>query len=109
VKYRSTADVWPLGFIVPGHPGAVSTPKIFEPRWRQLGVPHRVLDVLVAQVGLQRACIMTIVGKLEARGVPEHVRVGLDLQVRPAGGSRDNACEAGSGERGAALAGENEG
>jgi hypothetical protein len=34
-----------------------------------------VLDVLVAEVVLQSACVVSVVGKLEAAGVPKHVRM----------------------------------
>jgi len=34
-----------------------------------------VLDVLVAEVVLQGARVVSVVGKLEAAGVPQHVRM----------------------------------
>jgi hypothetical protein len=40
-----------------------------------------VLDTLVAEVGLQRSGIDAIVGELEPAGVPQHVRVSLDLKA----------------------------
>jgi hypothetical protein len=48
-------------------------PEILEPVRAQLGVTHRVLDVLVAEVVLQRAGIVSVVGKLEAAGMAKHV------------------------------------
>jgi hypothetical protein len=36
----------------------MSSPEILEPAWRQLGVSHRVLDVAVAEVSLQRSGIV---------------------------------------------------
>jgi hypothetical protein len=52
----------------------------------------------VAQVGLQGTGIATVIGQLEAAGMPEHVRVRLDLQTSPLGGGRDDggaaACRA---------------
>jgi hypothetical protein len=30
----------------------LSAPEVLEPIWRQLGIPHRMLDVLVSQIGL---------------------------------------------------------
>ena len=36
-----------------------------------------MLDVLMAEVGLQGASVMPLVGKGVAGGVPKHVRVGL--------------------------------
>src|SRR5262244_3735765 len=42
--------------------------------WRQLGVPDRVLDVLVAEPCLQRPRIVPGIGQGVATGVPQHVR-----------------------------------
>ena len=55
-------------------------PEILEPIRRQLRVPHRVLDVLVPEVGLQRPRIVALVGQREAAGVPQHVRVGWEAE-----------------------------
>jgi len=49
------------------------SPEALEPIGRQLGVAHRVLNVLVAEVGLQSAGIMPFVGQGESKGVPQHV------------------------------------
>jgi hypothetical protein len=65
---------------------------------------HRVLDVLVAEVGLQRPGIDAVVGELEAAGVAQHVRVHLELEAGGFGGTREHAGKAGSRERSAALA-----
>jgi hypothetical protein len=56
-------------------------PEILESLWRQFGIPHRVLDVLVTKVDLQGAGVMAFVGKGVAAGVPEHVRVRLEPQL----------------------------
>ena len=50
-------------------------PEASEPVWRQLGVAHGVLDVLVAEVMLQRSRIDTLVCQLEAAGMAQHVRM----------------------------------
>jgi hypothetical protein len=42
--------------------------KDLEPRRRQLGVAHRVLDQLVADIGLDRTGIDAVVGQLEPTG-----------------------------------------
>jgi hypothetical protein len=55
------------------------SPKILEPRWCQLAVAHCVLDVLVAEVGLQRPGVHSVVGELETTGMTQHVWVGLYL------------------------------
>ena len=54
--------------------GLVS-PESVEPTGRQLCVSRRVDDVLVSQVVLNRARIVTIVGELVAGTVSEHVGV----------------------------------
>jgi hypothetical protein len=40
-----------------------------------------MLDVLVAEVGLQRPGVHSVVGKFEAASVTKHVWVGLDLKA----------------------------
>jgi hypothetical protein len=45
------------------------SPEILKPRSAQLGVPHCVLNVFVAQVRLQRPCVVALVGKRIAAGV----------------------------------------
>ena len=45
--------------------------------WRQLGIAHRVLDVLVAEIGLQGPRIVPGIGQGEAASVPQRVWVGL--------------------------------
>ena len=56
------------------------TPEVLEPARRQLGIAHGVLDVPVAEVGLQRARIVALVGQREATSVPQHVRVSLEAE-----------------------------
>jgi hypothetical protein len=58
-------------------------PEILETRRRQLRVPAGVLDVLVAEIGLQRAGIDAVVSELVAAGVPQHV--GMDDDVEAGG------------------------
>jgi hypothetical protein len=53
-------------------------PEIFEPRRRQFGVAHRVLDIFVAEIRLQRPGVVAFVGERVAAGVPQHVRVRLE-------------------------------
>jgi hypothetical protein len=50
-------------------------PEISKPVGCHLGVPDRVLDVLVPEVVLQGPRIVTIVGELEAAGMAQHVRM----------------------------------
>src|SRR6476469_4566933 len=53
----------------------VSSPEVLEPVRRQLGVAHRVLDVAVTEVSLQRSRIVALVGQRKATGVAQHVRM----------------------------------
>ena len=39
----------------------------------------------MAEIGLERAGVVAVVGELVAAGVPEHVRMDLDLQARHVG------------------------
>src|SRR5262249_3743317 len=55
-------------------------PPALEPGRCQLGVAHRVLDVFVPEVCLQRPRIPPCVRLLVSAGVPQHVRVCLDFE-----------------------------
>src|SRR5215472_1519304 len=52
-----------------------SAPEVLEPMRRQLGVAHRVLNVLVAEPSLKRPGVVAGVGQRVAAAVPQHVRV----------------------------------
>jgi len=54
---------------------AVSTPEVLEPMRRQLGVAHRVLNILVPQPSLQRPCVVAGVRQGVAAAVAQHVRM----------------------------------
>jgi hypothetical protein len=56
-------------------------PKVLEPRRRQLGVAHRVLDIFVSEVGLERSRIVAPVRQGVAAGVAQHVRVNLKAEL----------------------------
>jgi len=56
-------------------------PEILEPRRRQLGIAHRMLDVPMPQVSLESSGIMPFVGQREPAGVPQHVRMSLEAQL----------------------------
>jgi hypothetical protein len=58
-----------------------SCPEILEPARRQLGVSHRVLDVAVAEVSLQRPRIVALVRQRKTAGVAQHVWVSLELEA----------------------------
>ena len=59
-----------------------SAPEILEPRRTELGVAHRVLDVLVAHPGLDRPCVMTGIRQGVAASVPEHMGVDREWHAR---------------------------
>ena len=58
----------------------LNPPKIFEAGRRKLGVSNCVLNVAVAQISLQRPCVVPLVGERVTAGVPEHVRVRFEAQ-----------------------------
>jgi hypothetical protein len=55
--------------------------QALEPSRCQLGVAHRMLDRLVAEIGLDRSGIDAVVGQLEAAGVAQHVRMDLHIEA----------------------------
>ena len=75
------------------------SPKVPKSTRRQLGVTHRVLNVLVAEIGLQGARVVSLVGQGEATGMAEHVRVCLELQPCGFSGTLYHARESCRGER----------
>jgi hypothetical protein len=64
-------------------------PEILEPVRRQFGVPDRVLNVLVAEIGLQRPRILAVVGQLVAARMPQHVRVSFEAEPGHLAGTLD--------------------
>ena len=63
-----------------GQPASV-TPEVLEARGRQFGVAHGVLDVSMAEIRREGARVGALVGKPNAAGLPEHVRVGLEAKL----------------------------
>jgi hypothetical protein len=84
-------------------------PEILEPRRRQLGVPHRVLNVSVAEVGLQGAGVVALVGQGITASVSKHVRVRLEAQLGLLARPFDHAGEASRAEGRPPFRGEHEG
>ena len=56
-------------------------PQPFEPLGGKLGVAHRVLDVLVSEVGLQSPGVRAPVRQLKAAGVAKHMRAHRKLEA----------------------------
>jgi hypothetical protein len=57
-------------------------PKILEPIRRHFSISHGVLNVSVAHVVLEGSSVMSVIGELVARGVPEHVGMDREWQFR---------------------------
>jgi hypothetical protein len=55
--------------------GALVPPETLEPIRRQRRIPRRILDIAMPQVSLERPCIASVIGKLVAAGVAQHVSV----------------------------------
>jgi len=79
-------------------------PEIREAVRRQLGVAHRMLDVLVPEIGLERAGVVTLVGELESAGVSKHVQMDRERHLGSLTKPRDHAPEADRRHRRVALA-----
>ena len=62
-------------------------PKAFEPIRTQFRVSHRVRDVLVPEVLLDRARVLAVAGELEPARMPQHVRMDRcsGSHLKPAG------------------------
>jgi hypothetical protein len=58
------------------------SPKVLEPCRRQLGVAHRVLNVSVPEIGLQRLGVVAGIGQRIATGMPQHVGMNPELEAR---------------------------
>jgi hypothetical protein len=68
-----------------------------------------MLNVLVAEVGLQGAGVVPVIRQLIAAGVAQHVRMRLEAQLGLDASALDHAGEPGRTERRAALGREHEG
>ena len=71
-----------------GHLWTALPPKVLEPIRRQLGVAHRVLDVFMPEIGLQRPRIMALFGQSEAASMAQHVRMRSEFFRRRYGKRR---------------------
>jgi hypothetical protein len=74
-------------------------PKGLEAGRGQLGVAHRVLDVLVTEIRLEGARVMSLGRQREPAGMPQHVRVRLEGELRLHSRPLDHAREPCGGER----------
>jgi hypothetical protein len=74
-------------------------PKILKPHRRQLRVAHRVLDVLVPEVRLQRPGVVSLIGQRIAASVPQHVGVALEAELGRFPSPNNHLGEASGGKR----------
>jgi hypothetical protein len=81
-------------------------PERFEPLRGHLRVPHGMLDVPVPEVVLEGARVLAVVGQLEAAGVPEHVRIHREADLRPDASAGDQLADGGRRQWPLALGGE---
>jgi hypothetical protein len=82
--------------------------QAFEPSRCQLGVTHRMLDRLVAEIGLDRSGIDAVVGQFEVTGMPQHARVNLHIEACSLTSALDHCVKATLGEWRAAFRCEHE-
>src|SRR5262249_18896842 len=87
-------------------PSSSVPPKVLEPVWRHVGVPDRVLNVLVPEVVLQGPRIVTIIGELEPTGVAKHVWMNGDGHLGGPRGPLDETVETDGTDWPAALGNE---
>ncbi len=72
----------------------------------QFSISSGVLDVAMAQIMLDRPCVLSVVGEFVAGGVAQHVRVDRKLDAGPPSGPPDDLPHRIGGERRLALADE---
>src|SRR5262249_16346495 len=83
-------------------------PEPIEAVGAQLGISHRVRDVAVAEVGLERAGVDAIVGEREAAGVAQQVRMSRERKSGQFSSPADHFEEPGPRHRAAAFGVEDE-
>src|SRR5262249_26453785 len=75
-------------------------PKVLEPVWLHVGVPDRVLNVLVPEVVLQGPRVVAIVGELEPTGMAKHMWVDREWHLGGLPDTLDEAMEADGADSG---------
>jgi hypothetical protein len=68
-------------------------PEVAEARWRKLGISNRVLDIAVAEPGLERPRVVSRIRQCVATGMAEHVSMSLDLEASRLRRSLDHAAK----------------
>jgi hypothetical protein len=95
----------PCGTMDPALPSSVP-PKVLEPIGCHVGVPDRVLNVLVAEVVLKGSRIVAIVGELEPTGMAKHVWMDREWHLGGLPDTLDEAMEADGADRPSAFGNE---
>jgi hypothetical protein len=83
--------------------GKLILPEVFESVRRQGRVADRGHDRSVAEVGLDGASVVTVVGELEPAGMPQHVGMHEEREFRSHPRPGNHALVSGYGQRGATL------
>src|SRR6516165_1088148 len=87
---------------------ALGSPKVFETRWRQFRISHRMMNIFVAEVRLQCPCVVTPVRQCVAAGMSKHMRMHTELELGLLAQSGHHLGEARPCERRAPLRHEHE-
>src|SRR5262249_16009786 len=88
--------------------GGSILPEPIEAVGAKLGISHRVHDVAVPQVVLQRAGVDAVVGELEAAAMAQHVRMSRERKFGQFSSPADHFEEPGPRHRAAAFGVEDE-
>jgi hypothetical protein len=78
-------------------------PERLEATRREVGVPHRVLDISVSKVMLDRACVVAVVRELVAACMAKHVRMNWEAESRYAASTRNDLPHRRGRERSSSL------
>src|SRR6516225_4627565 len=78
-------------------------PEVFEPARRQGRVAGRGHDRSVAEIGLDGASVVAVVGELEPAGMPQHVRMHEEREFRRHARPGHHALVSGCGQRRATI------
>src|SRR5215468_6037987 len=79
--------------------GKLILPEVFEPVRRQGRVAHRGHDRSVAEISLDGASVVAVVGELEPTGMPQHVGMHEEREFRSHPRPGHHALISGCGQR----------
>jgi hypothetical protein len=74
-------------------PSGLVFPEVSKPTGCQFRVAHHVLNVLVAEIKLNRPRVLAVVCEIEAGCVAEHVRMDRKFDAGHLGGFGDHVME----------------